>query len=1121
MKNIHFNHLILFLFLGLTLTLISSCKRDIDELEPADYPTDGDVFLDGFSAGLAYEAWGDVTAFDVDEQVKYKGTASMKFAVPDEGETGGFAGGRYYTEFPRDLSGYDALTFWAKASKAASINEIGFANEDLHQVTLSGIKVNTNWKKVIIPIPDPGKLVKETGLLYYSEGPEDGSGYTFWLDEVQFEKLGTIAHNQPEIMNGEDVVESAVNGLKIQVTGLNASFNLPDATNQTVTAAPAYYTFSSSDNGVASVDENGMVTVNGQGTAKITAKIGDLDAKGSLTINSAGDFVNAPIPTADPNNVISLFSDAYENVPVEYYNGYWQPYQTTTSADFEVAGDHVLNYANFNFVGIQFTAPTIDASDMTHLHVDIYVPNDVDPSAQFIVKVVDIGADGTFEAPNAEVAATYTSPDPLVSKTWISLDISLAGLATKANLAQVIFENGGTTLSGFYADNIYLYKGSGGTGDEPLVAAPVPVHNAADVISVFSDSYSNIDISELNPDWGQSGTVEEVSIEGNTALKYSNFNYQGTQFANAEDLSEMEFVHIDMWTSDATDVRFTPISTSGSEFLVGLTPITSGEWVSYDIPISAFTDVPLNDIHQMKFDATQGANPVNIWLDNIYFYKDGGSGPTEPTVAAPDPVQDEANVVSIFSDAYTDIDGTDFFPNWGQTTVVTTESIDGNNTLKYANFNYQGTAFAAAQDVSGMEFMHIDLWTADATVVLATPISESTGELLVSLEPIQTGQWNSYDIPLSTFTDTGMTLTDIFQLKFDGQQGVNPSNIWLDNIYFYKEGSGPTEPTTAAPDPVQDEANVVSVFSDVYTDIDGTDFFPNWGQTTVVTTESIGGNNTLKYANFNYQGTVFAAAQDVSGMEFMHIDLWTADATVVLATPISESTGELLVSLVPIQTGQWNSYDIPLSTFTDAGMTLGDIFQLKFDGQQGVNPSNIWLDNIYFYKTGGSQGEWNIDEVIDFESTGFGAGWGWNVFENDTNPPLEFVANPDPSGANTSATVAKITALQTGQPWAGCETQHGQMGTFSVDAAHSIVKIMVYKSVISDVGIKLVKPDGWSIGEIKVANTLVDTWEELTFDFSSQVESGYDQIVVFPDFDLNGRPADHVIYFDNIRFVAN
>jgi hypothetical protein len=84
---------------------------------------------------------------------------------------------------------------------------------------------------------------------------------------------------------------------------------------------------------------------------------------------------------------------------------------------------------------------------------------------------------------------------------------------------------------------------------------------------------------------------------------------------------------------------------------------------------------------------------------------------------------------------------------------------------------------------------------------------------------------------------------------------------------------------------------------------------------------------------------------------------------------------------------------------------------------------------------------------------------------------------------------------------------HGaDLGTFVLDETNNQIKIMVWKSVISDVGIKLVASSGWAQPEIKVANTLVNQWEELTFDFSDYInppdpELGMlDQIVIFPDF---------------------
>ena len=169
---------------------------------------------------------------------------------------------------------------------------------------------------------------------------------------------------------------------------------------------------------------------------------------------------------------------------------------------------------------------------------------------------------------------------------------------------------------------------------------------------------------------------------------------------------------------------------------------------------------------------------------------------------------------------------------------------------------------------------------------------------------------------------------------------------------------------------------------------------------------------------------------------------------------------------------------------------------------------------------------WGQNSPIDFETGGYGATWTWTVFENGDNPSLEIVTNPNTGGINSSATVAKFTALQAGQPHAGCESQHGSdIGTFSLDATNSTVKIMVYKTVISDVGLKFVIPSSGSLGEIKVANTVTNAWEELTFDFSSHIglpeAIGIDQIVVFPDFNLGGRTQDNIIYFDNISFSSS
>ena len=157
---------------------------------------------------------------------------------------------------------------------------------------------------------------------------------------------------------------------------------------------------------------------------------------------------------------------------------------------------------------------------------------------------------------------------------------------------------------------------------------------------------------------------------------------------------------------------------------------------------------------------------------------------------------------------------------------------------------------------------------------------------------------------------------------------------------------------------------------------------------------------------------------------------------------------------------------------------------------------------------------------ITFEMGEFGLTWNWTVFENVGNPPLEIVSNPDVTGLNTSSSVAKFTALQAGMPYAGVECAHGEVGTFTLTPANCIVKIMVNKPVISNVGIKFATGSGASTGELLVPNTQINKWEELTFDFTPilglPTSTGINQVIIFPDF--QNRTSTNICYFDNITF---
>jgi hypothetical protein len=163
----------------------------------------------------------------------------------------------------------------------------------------------------------------------------------------------------------------------------------------------------------------------------------------------------------------------------------------------------------------------------------------------------------------------------------------------------------------------------------------------------------------------------------------------------------------------------------------------------------------------------------------------------QPVVGAPVPsARAAANVVSLFSDAYTNVAGINWFPNWGQTTVVSDVVIAGNATKLYSNFNYEGVQFAGSVDASAMDSIHVDIWTADCTAfdVFLINTSPATVEQSVRVTPTLSG-WSSFNIALSQYTN--IALANIGQLKLVSTP-FGGTTVYLDNIYFFKSSSGPT-----------------------------------------------------------------------------------------------------------------------------------------------------------------------------------------------------------------------------------------------------------------------------------------------------------------------------------------
>jgi len=243
--------------------------------------------------------------------------------------------------------------------------------------------------------------------------------------------------------------------------------------------------------------------------------------------------------------------------------------------------------------------------------------------------------------------------------TSTAFEITLNSTFTDAN-SRIIFDMG--AAAGFVGiDNVSLVEvtttcnNGVQDGDEtgidcggscnacitaPTTAAPTPpVRDPADVVSIYSDAYTNITVNNFDAGWCGGAATSEVMIAGNKTLKKNvGVNCHGIDFSTAKiDLSTFTNIHFDFYTPD-TDlagdvfnvklVNFNGGTAEASALEVningGTTPqLVANQWVSVDVPITALGGVVAgslarNDVAQIGITT---ANVTNVWYDNIYLYK--------------------------------------------------------------------------------------------------------------------------------------------------------------------------------------------------------------------------------------------------------------------------------------------------------------------------------------------------------------------------------------------------------------------------------------------------------------------------------------------------------------------
>ena len=224
--------------------------------------------------------------------------------------------------------------------------------------------------------------------------------------------------------------------------------------------------------------------------------------------------------------------------------------------------------------------------------------------------------------------------DKSTQVTYVITDQNSKTYTTKGNSgAEITYTIGGLEYGADYTFTITAKDDNENVSDSKtvtattlaMVAAPVPDKAAANVVSLYSDSYTAA-TTWASGDWGQATVQTEESVGDNKVLKFTSFNYFGfDSFSDQLDLSDMEYVHIDVLPLQDMNLRITPILVGRSENATSVGTLTPGVWNSKDIKLSDLGLDYANKAFQLKLD--NGTGTEILYVDNIYFWKEA----TEPT----------------------------------------------------------------------------------------------------------------------------------------------------------------------------------------------------------------------------------------------------------------------------------------------------------------------------------------------------------------------------------------------------------------------------------------------------------------------------------------------------------
>jgi hypothetical protein len=423
------------------------------------------IFGDNYGTGVSFSAFGGsnntLTIDGTEARPGSSGTSSLRVAVPG----GGYTGGAMVAAENKNATAFNAISFWVKASKSATLNVTGLGNNagapSSFETERTNIPITTAWQRVIIPVPDASKLTSFNGLWHFAEGADEGV-YTIWFDDIQYETVAGVAAPSVANMNTQNL--NIAIGATVTGQGVTATIPVDAVPVSLAPVGPGFLTYTCNPVGRITFNATGIGTAQEAGAATVTATLAGVAVNGTINVTvSAGPStptVAAPAPPGRaPGDVVSIFSDPFTSSATMNV----APWSATQAAVVQVEGNNTFQMQTGGpFTGFQLSN-AINLTDMTFMHYDIWIAGTTQVGGVFNTTVSQHGGG---HLTGQTVGYVHTNPIPQGQEgKWLSFDIPFADFApslasgAKNIVSEIVFTHVNSSAGGsIFVDNIYFYR---------------------------------------------------------------------------------------------------------------------------------------------------------------------------------------------------------------------------------------------------------------------------------------------------------------------------------------------------------------------------------------------------------------------------------------------------------------------------------------------------------------------------------------------------------------------------------------------------------------------------------------------------------------------------------------